>query len=286
MTNEHDTNELIDYLVDRKFKRPGDAPFPSIERWREARRGTVLPFLERSGEELEYRNELAKRSLTELSTLFQKARAQEASDQSALAELKDQQRFFHDPQADADFDHWSKMASWTPDEATALSLGKAPEVVSWEKIKPHVSESPFADQYAKRRNLVLRAGDAKELGASILPGEFVAWADRKAIAVPAELKNAVRAAQQDVEDWERLETERDALKEKVANMEKEKPFASRERNTLYKIILGMAKKKYRYDDDAKRQHASVAIAEDLKECGLSVTAQTIRDHLRNASWVP
>src|SRR5215813_5273354 len=102
MTNEHDTNELIDYLVDRKFKRPGDAPFPSIERWREARRGTVLPFLERSGEELEYRNELAKRSLTELSTLFQKARAQEASDQSALAELKDQQRFFHDPQADAD----------------------------------------------------------------------------------------------------------------------------------------------------------------------------------------
>lgn len=286
MTNEHDTNELIDYLVDRKFKRPGDAPFPSIEHWREARRGTVLPFFERSGEELQYRTELAKLSLTKLSTLFQEVRAQEANDQSALAELKDQQRFFHDPQADADFDHWSKMASWTPDEATALSLGKAPEVVNWEKIKPHVSESPFADQYVKRRNLVLRAGDAEELGASMSPGEFVAWAERRAIAVPAELKDAVRSAQQDVEDWESLKTERDALKEKVANMEKGKPFGNRERNILYKIILGMAKKKYRYDNDAKRQHASVAIAEDRKEYELSVGAQTIREHLGKASLVP
>jgi len=37
---------VIDYLVDRKFKRAGDAPFPSFEEWRD-RRKTQGATLER-----------------------------------------------------------------------------------------------------------------------------------------------------------------------------------------------------------------------------------------------
>jgi hypothetical protein len=35
--------------------------------------------------------------------------------------------FFNQPDAVADYDHWSKTAHWTLDEAIALSFGKAPE---------------------------------------------------------------------------------------------------------------------------------------------------------------
>jgi hypothetical protein len=44
------------------------------------------------------------------------------------AEQEEGERFFNRPHANADFDHWSKAAHWTLDEAIALSLGKAPEV--------------------------------------------------------------------------------------------------------------------------------------------------------------
>jgi hypothetical protein len=51
------------------------------------------------------------------------------------------------PMARADFEHWSKAAHWTLEEAIALSFGRAPERVSWEKIKPYVQSSPFAFEY-------------------------------------------------------------------------------------------------------------------------------------------
>ncbi len=52
--------------------------------------------------------------------------------------------------ARADFDHWSKMPRWTLEEATALSFGKAPEFVNWDKVKANRGQSSFADGYWKR----------------------------------------------------------------------------------------------------------------------------------------
>src|SRR6185436_9706811 len=91
-------------------------------------------------------------------------------------EQEEQALFFHQPWANADFSHWSKAAHWTLDEAIALSFGKAPEHVTWEKVKSVAVISPFAGQYARRRDLALRAMHWKQLFDPVLPGIFLAWA--------------------------------------------------------------------------------------------------------------
>jgi hypothetical protein len=59
---------------------------------------------------------------------------------AALADVRREEdaRFFTQPQAKADFGHWSKAEHWSLDEAIALVFGKAPEIVSWDKIKTYV----------------------------------------------------------------------------------------------------------------------------------------------------
>jgi hypothetical protein len=73
------------------------------------------------------------------------------------AERQEKERFFNQPRPRADIRHWSKAAHWTLDEAIALSFGKAPEVVKWEKIQPFLQISQFAFQYGRVRDLALRA---------------------------------------------------------------------------------------------------------------------------------
>jgi len=55
--------------------------------------------------------------------------------------LKGRQHQFRQSTSDADFDRWSKASHWSLDEAIALSLGRAPEIVSWGKLKDHVSSA-------------------------------------------------------------------------------------------------------------------------------------------------
>lgn len=60
-----------------------------------------------------------------------------------------------------------------------------------------------------------------------------------------------------------------------------------ERNTLYKMILGMARERYGYNPDSKRNAAtgsnSGSIASDLEKHGLDVDVDTIRKHLQAAA---
>ena len=106
---------------------------------------------------------------------------------------EERERFFNLPHAKTDYDHWSKAAHWTLDEALALSFGRAPEIVRWDQLQKFSSlGSPFVAQYARRRDLALRALTWKQLFDPVLPGIFLAWAKRTDIAVPSELTEAVQ----------------------------------------------------------------------------------------------
>jgi hypothetical protein len=61
----------------------------------------------------------------------------------ARASKNEKERFFNQPNAQADFTYWVKAAP-DLDEAIALSFGKAPELVSWDNVKSFVQISPFA----------------------------------------------------------------------------------------------------------------------------------------------
>jgi hypothetical protein len=120
----------------------------------------------------------------------------------AKAEQEERERFFNQPRANADFDHWSKAAHWTLDEAIALSLGRAPEMVRWDRLQSLTQiGSPFVTHYARRRDLALRAKAWEQLFDPVLPGIFLAWAKRTDIDVPAELVEAVQKRGVQIADW-------------------------------------------------------------------------------------
>src|SRR5215212_4406701 len=90
-----------------------------------------------------------------------------------LHSLSEQELYGEDLQAD--LEHWSRTAYWTLEEATALSFGKDPQVVNWsflEKYRGH----PIARDYAKRRELFLRAQVMGILQERNQPAAVVAWA--------------------------------------------------------------------------------------------------------------
>ncbi|MTI08704.1 hypothetical protein [Curvivirga aplysinae] len=63
----------------------------------------------------------------------------------------------------------------------------------------------------------------------------------------------------------------------------EKPLHTREKNTLLKMIIGMAVEQYGYNPKQARSRASSDIVSDLANCGISVDPDTIRKWLKEAS---
>src|SRR6266852_987351 len=117
------------------------------------------------------------------------------------AGFEEEARFFNQPQAKADFDYWSKAEHWSLDEAIALVLGKAPEIVTWEKIKTYVGTSPFVKQYSRLRDLAERAKVWKKLYDPVLPPIFLKWAEDNEINVPARLSEKVSKLKGKLVDW-------------------------------------------------------------------------------------
>jgi hypothetical protein len=63
----------------------------------------------------------------------------------------------------------------------------------------------------------------------------------------------------------------------------DKPMATRERNTLLKLVIGMAVKGYTHDPVAKKSTAPKEIADDLAELGISIDPDTVRKYLKEAA---
>lgn len=276
-------SELIQYLVERKFMPAGAGPFPSFEEWNLNRKNKLPVF---SQTESEYIAKLELLSLSELEEEVAQVAEKEATEREQWASIEDRTRFFNQPDARADFDLWSKMVRWTLDEATALSFGKDPEVVSWDKVSSFRRRSSFADSYAKLRNLVLNANKHGALPDEASPSEFVAWADRTKIALPKELIDAVREQASRIGDFDVLNAELKALRERAEKLEteakKEKPLPPRERDTFLKIVLGMAIHRYKHDPRKLRGGAANQIAIALLRYGLKVGDDSIREKLKEA----
>jgi hypothetical protein len=249
-----------------------------------------------------YKEELRNKRPAELQKLYDEELAKEAAEQLAQAESEEQTRFFNRPYAKADFGHWSKAAYWTLDEAVALSFGKAPERVTWEAIKPLVDVSPFAYQYWRRRDLALRAAASKQLSEPTGPGSFLAWAKRTDLAVPSELEAAITARGIQIAEWKTHDLSKeqseqiDPLRSRDDKLQAqhaaaapaphdrpEKPLATRERDSLLKLVIGMAVGGYRYDATALRSERPTEIANDLASAGVPLDVDTVRKWLKEAA---
>jgi len=100
----------------------------------------------------------------------------------------DKYRFFSKPSASANHGYWLTRQAWSLDEATALILGKDPEVVTWESIKPLTNISPFAQRFFGIRRHLKLAQFSGRLCDPVNPRHFTAWALENGVVLPPELE--------------------------------------------------------------------------------------------------
>jgi hypothetical protein len=207
--------------------------------------------------------------------LYEKARAESHAAVQEYQEQAERRQFFNQPSARADYGHWSKAAYWTLEEGIALLLGRAPEVVTWDVVKEFVDSSPFAAGYQRLRDLVLRAHGVGQLNDRIDPADFLDWAKRTEVEYPRELEEHLRRRPDVATNTVRAEGRPEAADEK--------PLSTRERDTLLKLVIGMAVKKYKFDPQANRGTAVPAIVDDLNCIGITLDQKTVRKWLNEGA---
>lgn len=268
-----------------------------------------------------YAEELRQLDRSELFKLIDEQRNRDKETAREKAQREEQARPFNRPQANADFAYWSRMSYWTIDEAVALSLGRDPNIANWKYIQSIVKISPFAAEFAAKRELAIRAKVMGQLWDSTNPAIFLAWAERMNFDVPGALTDAVRALGHQIADWKTLydnaATDRDRcveltnalnsqitdkdqeiaslgllvneLRQRVNELEpaspptaKERGLGTRERDSLLKLFIGMAIKGYSFNPKLGRSSVPNEIAGDLGLLGLDMTDDTVRKYLNEA----
>jgi hypothetical protein len=190
--------DIIEFFVHRKFRSVlGLLSSPPIQS--RASRATTLDRALSNQKRDRYRSELQALPSEQLLSLYQDESAK------ALADLQreEEARWFNQPQAAADFGHWSKAEHWSLDEAVALVLGKAPEVVNWSKLESLKQISPFVKNYERLRDLAHRAAAWKKLYDPVLPLLFFKWAKENDIDIPAALESKTEKFKGKLIDWKK-----------------------------------------------------------------------------------
>lgn len=178
----------------------------------------------------------------------------------------------------ADFAYWSKKSFWTIGEATALLIGSDPDAILDGSSLSASCPADVRDRYQKMFRLFDSHIRLSGIGANIPPTAIIEWALHAKVDPPQALVEAVRAQGRTL-----IEARKAArIKAENAAVEEDKPLRERERNTLLRIIIGMAVRGYGYDPDAARSDIPKAIADDLSELGLECSDQTIREKLKEA----
>ena len=171
-----------------------------------------------------------------------------------------------------DFDYWGKMPYWEIDEALYLTFGICPES-DYDPPKIYDKEkSPVSKKVRKLGKILRRARKVKELTDPVKPSTYVEWLKKYQIDVPKQLQHLAV----NTNDGTTTKTE-----ENITPLEK--PLHTKEKETLLKMIAGMAVDAYGYDPSAKRSPIPKEIADILTEHGISLDQDTVRKWLKEAS---
>lgn len=210
-----------------------------------------------------------------------------------LAEVKHP---FNQPEAIASndiFEFWSRAELWTLAEASALINGRNPAVVTEKAIKANRSQVTITMKINEMADLLERARKATSLYDPTRPKKLIDWLELKHIELPQNLKDLVlqRSGTSFTlsEENKRLQEKLYALESQPNPFESakpvvdfEKPIGLRERESLLKLILGMAIKGYGYDPKATKSTGVSEIASDLQLIGLKLNDDTVRKYLNEA----
>ncbi|MDZ7655710.1 MAG: hypothetical protein U0997_07170 [Sulfurimicrobium sp.] len=186
---------------------------------------------------------------------------------------------------------WDKMEDISIEGAALYSFGIDPDAILLEMERPDDNELDLLpSDYRERLSIIksaVRAGTIERVKVNgrdaggwddhtrILKASFKKWCKAKpGCCNPAEVKPAYPKYQP-------------AIKPPPTITKKADDLSTRERNTLLKIIIGMAVCGYRYDPNDKKPseitgEKAGSIHADLGKLGISVDVDTIRKYLKEA----
>jgi hypothetical protein len=300
------------YLVRRKYPTHG---YPSMSIRYTGPGPDPAKVAERAKQAEAFEAELLQMSPVELEALVAEAKREDAELARKKAEAEEKQRFYNQPMP-PDYDHYCKCATWTLEEAIALSFGAEPEKISSKLIAPYAKlGGAFPRKYMQRWVQAQRAKAAGQLWDPVLPGIFLAWAKNLGIELPTELlsnavnrgisltnwqnlyEQAIEARKKrdeefsaTIEKWRTaLETVRSQNAKLLEDQKASTPptelpdgesLTTATRNSMLKLIIGMAIMGYRYDPRLDRNSATGDIRGDLEKLGLGLKNETIGKYLK------
>ncbi len=195
----------------------------------------------------------------------------------------------------ANFVYWAKMASWTLWEGATLLVGINPQVGDDESDLSRKVNREAVTLFQGVYGLARRACEANEIYTrGTTPQEWLGWAKSRDLSIPTSLEAEVtrrRPPEPEVVTDNRDKQIAD-LKAKVAELAKEltalrtaagQALGARERDSMLKLVIGMAVAGYRFDPKANRGDSVKDITNDVAKVGLPLSDDTIRKYLREAS---
>lgn len=187
---------------------------------------------------------------------------------------EDCRRLFEHKQT-PDLRFWAASRTWTLDQAALLSSGLDPRFAPKSGIEPHLDHVPQWDKVRRTYLLLRKARLPSGVTSVVGPVEFIEWADITGVAVPQELRVAVNEYEV---TWNANFGGR-GREERKRRPETEE----REKNTLLKLVAGMAIRGYKFDPKASRSSVPREIADDVRSLGLEINDDTVRKWLHQAS---
>lgn len=157
-----------------------------------------------------------------------------------------------------DYGHWAAMAYWSAEEGAALLLKINPAAVS----DPEFPHSAIFERFEKLEARAIRAHETSALPAKWPPIQFIDWAQRSGVSVPAILRAAV------LKTTGKLQLD------------------GRERVSVLALLISMAKAKYNYDPNDAKSSATKAIQNDVLLNGFNISDATVLKYLREGANLP
>jgi hypothetical protein len=216
--------------------------------------------------------------------------------------------WFHTGRENADFLKWIRKGIWNAEQATALSFGKSPEIVTRSYAEDEApGPSLFAEYFTTLHDLVLDAQRRSELPTYIKPRTYLEWAKTNGVDFPNELEVAITESEQEIDGLRErnsklegqlvdqqakiqlLQYEIDKLRGASAPSLEQPPAPdnpsakTRVQNTLLQLLLVMAVGGYSFKVGAARQSATKDICDDSVRLNLALSDDTILTHLRAAA---
>lgn len=230
-------------------------------------------------------HELCKKTDEEINQIYEEL--------ANLAADKSDGWAFQQDKVNIDVDFWSKMPTWTANEAIVITIGKDPRFIKcsyldkWTKSVVGILGSngeEFFDLYVTIKNLVFRAEESGLLVFPTLSLAFIKWIKQFDIDFPQDLAAKVFSYHEE-QDFKALHqhsiSERkywseqsENLKLKNKKLQQEKSDIQRQYNTAAKILTGVANNKFE-DDRSKITKIQSALYLE----GVSADRKTISEHL-------